>query len=193
MRGRVLCGGSLSLVPEAGRGYAARLTPGNNCEEQLFRIDPRAQPPMLLLQTDNHPQDSNMEELICATRRGPPRLSRLAVGGNIGGLTGTKVEIGTGGYCGNFDDGVERAPSVDLAPDVKHWVRLKFPELRCELTFNFTPVAGAAYFVQQDETYYFREPGQIKCEAHLLRIDAADTISPEPIEGEPNRLCFLSH
>lgn len=191
-RGGDVCGGSLYVVPEAGLNYAARLTPGELCAAQLFRIDPHAEPPVQLLQTDNHPE---LNELICATQEGPDESSRLSVGRNVRNGN-VRVEIGTDGYCGKFTHVSPSESGIALASGAKQWIRLKFRHTgvtstgnggvghflsACDVGLAFTPIAGAAYMIDAGGNL-------ARCEVRLLKADATGALALTPIEpmGDSN-------
>ena len=193
LRGGIICGGSLYIVPEAGLGYAVRLTPGTPCAAQLFRIDPHAQPPVQLLQTDNHPE---LNEVICAAQQGSAGASRLSVGRNARAKN-VHVEIGTGGSCGKFAGVSQSESGVELASGVKQWIQLQFRSAgkpheynggiaithnSCDVNFAFTPIAGAAYLIDSGAN-------QAHCEARLLRADVDGTIAVAPVEPVSDSNC----
>jgi hypothetical protein len=193
-----LCGGSFYVLPEAGVGYAVRLTLDKQfCAAQLFRLDPRAEIHALLVRTDNHPQ---LDELICATQRSTPGSSRFSVGGRFTGVTvsDVKTAIGDEGFCGRFAQvNAEKASGVELASGMKHWFRLQFRSKQvatamsqtiatCDLSFAFTPSVATSYFID-----YAANLGH--CEAKLLRAERTGTILPAPIENAPKGACSASH
>ncbi len=195
-RGGDVCGGSLYLVPEAGLGYVARLTPGGLCAAQLFRVDPHAQPPIQLRGTDNHP---DLNDVICAAQEGSPGTSRLAIGRNAR-RSSLRVEIGSGGDCGKFDHVSPGESGIELASGIPQWIRLKFRTLAgfsggvggsasltsCDLSIKFTPSAGATYMIETDDNSQ-------RCEVRLEMADARGDLSMMPIELAGNTNCKSAH
>jgi hypothetical protein len=183
-RGGAICGGSLYVVPESGIGYAARLTPGYLCAAQLFRIDPHAQTPVQLLQTDNHPE---LDALVCATAQGSPGTGRLSVGRNARRMN-VLVEIASGGSCPKFEQVSPNDSGIELPSGVQQLLRLKFRVVAgtglryCDLNVAFTPLAGAAYLVDATE-----DPSI--CQVRVMRADAGGTLSIVPLERAPDADC----
>lgn len=194
-RGGHLCGGSLYLVPEAGLGYAARLTPGDWCAAQLFRIDAHAQPPVQLMRTDDH---ADLNELLCA-QQNAPASSRLAVGRNAH-LANVRVEVGADGLCGKFVPVSQSGSGNQIESGVKQWIRLHFRTLAttvdngttrdilsiCDVAFAFTPTRGTAYFLDSNR-------GLDICKAQLLEADAQGAVVVAQTEPANESACGPAH
>jgi hypothetical protein len=182
-----LCGGSLNIVPETGKYYAARLTPGRLCEAQLIRIDPNAKPSTTLIGHDNHPE---LDKLICATQQGAPESSRFSAANQSGGAV--TMEIGTDGICGKFVRvDRENASGVELGSGMKTWVHVMFRIYlangiiglnACDVKLAFTPTKGFSYFVDYGE-------GAGHCMVQLLQADGASAVVMTPTEKVPAQPC----
>ncbi len=195
-RGGHVCGGSLFVVPEAGLGYAARLTPGDWCAAQLFRIDPRTQPAVQLVRTDDH---TDLNELICAVQQNAPASSRLSIGRNAR-LANVRVEVGSDGLCGKFVPVSQSGSGNPIESGVKQWIRLHFRTLAmtvengqtrevwsiCDVNLAFTPTKGTAYFLDSNRSLS-------SCVAQLLEADAEGTVVVTQTEHPSDSTCGAAH